>query len=565
VPPGTDFERNSRVRLAGHLADDETMLEREVHASHLAAPLIFAVILGASPARAELGPPTQLADLTTIGDLCSADLDGDGLVDFVLGTGNGGDVRWYRNLGGGAFAAPVILSVPFDYYQTVSFAAADFEGDGDVDLLAAVQEYESSLGVWYSTVRYVNQGGGVFSMSYLYGPNATDMELVDLDGDGDLDWLYLDWPADVSWRANDGTGAFEYTVQSISTSVNGARSLHAADLDGNGTLDVQVGVAALHELVWFANDGNGGFGAAQTVSTDFRNPRDVDAADLDEDGDLDFLAGSLHDTGLGGAQYDGQLVWCEKLGGGSFGSANVLLSEFPGGTSEFRAVDLDGDGRLDFTCVRSRAVTWYRGLGGGVFSPGRETTSTDIGLSRLELANFDDDPAGLLDAVTSTWLSGVVELYPQLPSSAATGFCSGPAATAACPCGNVGGELEGCANSTGAGVRLHWAGSASVAAGDLAVSAYKGTAGQAALFFQAIHAISLPFVDGLRCVGGSVQRLRLVTFGADGAANVTYDLAGLSVGIAPGTTRHYQLWYRDPTGPCGAGSNLSSAMTVVWQ
>ena len=35
--------------------------------------------------------------------------------------------------------------------------------------------------------------------------------------------------------------------------------------------------------------------------------------------------------------------------------------------------------------------------------------------------------------------------------------------------------------------------------------------------------------------------------------------------VAPGDSRVYQLWYRDPAlSPCGTGSNLSSALLVQW-
>jgi len=72
------------------------------------------------------------------------------------------------------------------------------------------------------------------------------------------------------------------------------------------------------------------------------------------------------------------------------------------------------------------------------------------------------------------------------------------------------------------------------------------------------------FGDGLRCCGGSVVRLALLNPppGPE-PVTVTTTLSTAS-GVAPGDTRCYQYWYRDPGGPCSTSFNLSSAATVLW-
>lgn len=34
--------------------------------------------------------------------------------------------------------------------------------------------------------------------------------------------------------------------------------------------------------------------------------------------------------------------------------------------------------------------------------------------------------------------------------------------------------------------------------------------------------------------------------------------------VANPARRHYQVWYRNPAGPCGTGSNLTNAVSVNW-
>ena len=80
------------------------------------------------------------------------------------------------------------------------------------------------------------------------------------------------------------------------------------------------------------------------------------------------------------------------------------------------------------------------------------------------------------------------------------------------------------------------------------------------------------FGDGLRCVGGSIIRLGIVT----GVANAsTYpspnppavnaipiSLKGLNVA---GNVRNYQLWYRDSGVFCTASVfNLTNALNTTW-
>ena len=124
------------------------------------------------------------------------------------------------------------------------------------------------------------------------------------------------------------------------------------------------------------------------------------------------------------------------------------------------------------------------------------------------------------------------------------------------PCGNPGQPGQGCANSTGVGSSLTATGPNS----NITLHADNLPLGQTiGLFFKGNNVIGpLPFGDGLRCVGGEVSRIGVVITNTGQA-----DLH-LQSNLPPGepTAGYYQFWYRDNSGPCGSGFNLSSAISL---
>ncbi len=72
----------------------------------------------------------------------------------------------------------------------------------------------------------------------------------------------------------------------------------------------------------------------------------------------------------------------------------------------------------------------------------------------------------------------------------------------------------------------------------------------------------VPFGDGLRLVGGALQRLGIESADAGGQARWGPGLAAI-FGWSAGETRYFQVWYRDPVGgPCGTGFNLSNGLSA---
>jgi hypothetical protein len=141
-----------------------------------------------------------------------------------------------------------------------------------------------------------------------------------------------------------------------------------------------------------------------------------------------------------------------------------------------------------------------------------------------------------------------------------------------CPCGNDD-PVGGCQNSSGFGARLTGAGTTSVAADDLAISALSLPANRSARMYMSSLTNNVPFGAGKLCTGGSgypTFRFGVVNTGPTGTltlsgvvayANAHFPLSGH---VFAGSTWNFQGWVRDPSGPCGAAFNTTNAYSVTF-
>ena len=232
--------------------------------------------------------------------------------------------------------------VPFGSQNVISTAvygarsvfAADLDGDGDLDVLSASYYYYDARIAWYENT----DGAGTFSAQKVIDTSSEGDSSVfsaDIDGDGDFDVLWASSNYDkIAWNENlDGAGSFG-APKVISTATNAPKSVFAADLDGDGDLDVLSASDYDDKIAWYENtDGDGTFGAQEVISTLADGASSVFAADVDGDGDLDVLSAS---------RADDKIAWYENTDGdGNFGAQNVISTLADGAYAVF-AADVDG-------------------------------------------------------------------------------------------------------------------------------------------------------------------------------------------------------------------------------
>jgi hypothetical protein len=107
-------------------------------------------------------------------------------------------------------------------------------------------------------------------------------------------------------------------------------------------------------------------------------------------------------------------------------------------------------------------------------------------------------------------------------------------------------------------------------ANDLRLVTTTARPGKFGIFFDGTEKTEVPFGDGLRCVGGPVARIlppqRANIFG-DVSLAIDYTRQPFHSGpfaLDPGSTWHFQYWYRDPGGSGGSGFNLTNALRITF-
>lgn len=282
---------------------------------------------------------------SSVNDLASGDMDGDGLKDLISTERTSGRVTWYRNDVSGSLGEQLVL---LDLNEGLAgLDVGDMNGDGAMDVIVT-NTSDSTVAI------YLNQGGGlnfteVIIDQGLDGPYSP--HLSDIDNDGDLDILQaVGWDQTVSIYPNLGSGVFGPPI-TICDDCLFSTAIAAQDLNDDDLPELLVYVGQNQDLEIYENLGGMSFGEPELIVDLVNGCRDIAFLDFDEDGDLDVFS-----TGI----FTNRIRYAENLGGLNF-AADLEVPFSVDGVYKLAVLDadLDGDDDLayaDFFANRIRLI-----------------------------------------------------------------------------------------------------------------------------------------------------------------------------------------------------------------
>jgi hypothetical protein len=363
------------------------------------------------------------------------DVDGDGDLDMLVSDRYSSAVLVRLNGGDNTGSNTGVFGGTYNLYFSTGvsgFALGDIDGDGDLDIVAGLG---NNIGV---TIR-LNGGDNTGSNTGQFGPaqvisltNMACIELLDVDGDGDLDLLsteasYIDGPAYVTLNGGNNSGS-NTGVFSRTQTINAVGSQPTyGDVDGDGDIDI-IGVNGWdsNATVTISLNGGNNLGSNTGVfSGNYTVPvasgaRAVKVADIDQDNDLDIIVSAAGTLSI-------------RLNGGDNTGSNT--GRFSGGQdiactgiqTTLDVGDVDADGDIDVvagtqvsttnTTTGDKVYTILNGgddsgSGTGIFTP-TSTTQVGSGVKVVALGDVDGDLD--LDLLASTFYGQSVSVRLNQP------------------------------------------------------------------------------------------------------------------------------------------------------
>jgi len=312
--------------------------------------MLSATSLSSAPAAVSDGSFLQTSSLSVGGRphyMQTADLNGDGRLDLVIGRFEADDFQVAFGQGDGTFQTYTNYAVGDG---ALGAALGDFNGDGKLDLAISTY-YANRLSI------FIGQGGGAFvtGTNYAVGSRPYEVAMGDFNKDTRLDIAVACAEGDrVDVLLGQGDGTFAGPASYAAG--DGPNSVAVADLDADGKLDLAVGNAGSHDALVLRGVGDGTFQAGGRFAVG-ATPRFIALGDMDGDGKLDLVSGNA------GAQTVSVL---RGLGNGAFTNR---VDYATGGSDTYQVIlaDVNADNRLDVVATHygNNRVTIHLNRGDG--------------------------------------------------------------------------------------------------------------------------------------------------------------------------------------------------------
>lgn len=326
------------------------------------------------------------------------------------------------------FAVTQADEIPLSPTQTIEnniantqhIAIADIDNDGDSDVVGSIATGTTIL--WWENITTDASIWVSHTITAVY-TDITDLDVADIDRDGDIDVTAVSASSNsLLWWENRLRQGQAWQVYTLTTNLDGAATVHIADIDDNGAVDLLTTASISDVVIWYQNpltvnrdleQSNNIQYITNTVYTpslwmphvitnSFNGVNMATAVDLDKDGDLEVVAAS---------RSEGELIRWQNINREN----NQWQSYGPGwGTSgivDLTTADLDGNSHQDIIIAieTSNDIRWFGNEGDGSWTG----ATIELNFQNVaSIATIDADLDGDIDVLAagddgSAWFDNI--------------------------------------------------------------------------------------------------------------------------------------------------------------
>ena len=264
-----------------------------------------------------------------------------------------------------------------------SVCSYDLNGDGKLDILAAGSSGDHIA--WWK-----NDGNYPITFSKNMIDSNIDgiifVDAADIEGDGDLDVLGAAWYGNENsiWK-NEGGDPILWNKVVVDSFINNAHEIHGAYIDADTLLDIIAASGGDHQIIWYRNAGGDPIVWEKNVVDDqFTGARSVVSFDINNDGYNDLIGAALtaNQVSIWYNSGTNPVQWSKQIVDNAFGGAHWV-----------RVFDIDKDGDPDIIAAGAvpGTIAWWRNEGGNPIQWIKQVISSFSGALSIEAADLDLD------------------------------------------------------------------------------------------------------------------------------------------------------------------------------